>query len=90
VAGVFERRQEMGGVRYSLDDVDVHAGDVLAVQLADGAWRRARFEWAFSATRVDEVGPTPYFITQDGALGRDLVIQLADVACARWPDTGAR
>jgi hypothetical protein len=36
------------GLRYYLDGEGIHAGDMLEMQLDDGAWKRARYEYTWN------------------------------------------
>lgn len=71
--------REEGGLRHYLDGRDVHAGDVLELQKADGSWVLGRYEWTFRE------GARPAFYLDDG---EPVFLSSADVL--RWPDTSRR
>lgn len=75
-----ELRWELGGPRNYLDGEPMHAGEILEVELSDGSWTTARYEYVWNP-RSDELNA--YFIISDADSDEEIVLPLESTPC-RW------
>lgn len=77
-----ELRWELGGPRNYLDGKPMHAGEILEVELSDGSWTTARYEYSWNK-REGEF-QAYFLISKAGSDDEEVVLRAESIPC-RWP-----